>query len=1640
LAAVAAKGVTGFFGSKGTATGQLETPRGVAVNQSTGNVYVADSANNRVDVFDPNGKLLRAFGQDVVVNGSPGNNGEGFEICVPATGDVCKNGITSQPPTSGGAMNSPQGIAINQSSGDVYLTEQGNLRVQRFDSNGNFIRAWGRNVVAKGPDNQAGGAEVQTVTVKATSGVFQLRFSEAETIPLAFNASPATVEAALDALSTIGGVGGSVTVSGGPGDATGSNPYVITFGGALSGTDVQQIQINSTNLGVPTGTALTCSTTTSATTKNFQWLRNGAPIAGATSSTYTTTAADEGKAIQCQVFTLNANAGQTQVSEPRVLASPAPAIAPPEQPNTISAPGPITTTLTVGSTPSELTIQCETGTWSGEPSFTYQWYRNGVALVGNGANTNTYTVQNADLASAAVFQCAVTGTNAGGSATRVSSSKATSPAPSPAAPAGNTGSPGISVASLASSTGTTTPGVGVFEVCSAAGGDTCQAGVSGSAGGEFGSTFNGYLAVAPAGAPNAGDVLVADPANQRVQEFTSAGAFVRVFGFDVETGGVTIFEICSATANCKAGAAGNGSGQFAAATPTRVAEDAAGNVYTVEPATNFRVQKFTLPANVVTPQGNFDEADLKGTSAANAPTDVAVDPSTSDVLVNKAFAAGATASCPITALPSVAESRVVEVSQAGAPEGTHGACAAITPVNGLAAKGTGGNLYVSSTFTDHRIYVLNAGQPVAPTASISNVSEVGAHSATVSALVNPGGPELPYGQETTYRLEYKRSADASFSKLSNSEGSAGNRTTSQLLTLKLSGLQAGTSYDVRLVATKSLGSGTATSSTVSFSTANTPPDVTLPAYFSVNTTEARLEGAVIPDNSPSSYHFEYVDDEDFQASGFAEATAVPTPDESVGSGASAVGVARAISGLQPESTYHVRLVATNAFGPSTTPQETFATANPNASCPNAAIRSAQASAEAPHGSTGLPECMAFEQVSPSVKSNQPAVSPKFSANGERVAFSSLAALAETPNQTSIQDFYVSTRTASGWTTSSTSPPPNGISVGKPCVFAPDLSRWLEFGPTNQVRNISSIEVRQGDLSGAYNPVSALFFEHAVEASAATFPNQCQGADATASELIFSPTATEGTILPGDPVPLPSAGNKEGNLYLASTDETGEPVLELLQRDASGKVYGGSCGANAGALLGGENRARRGSVSADGSLVYFSARPAQPEGVKCNTTISKLRIFGRRQTPAGPQITQIDSSECTRVTPACVNTDGDDLFMGASQEGSKVYFLSSRQLANTDLDTGSACSTGGTIGSAAGCDLYLYDSSRPAGSRLTQVSAGDNTDPSPGKGAEVLGVLDFAGDGSHVYFVATGVLTTSANSLGHSAEAGKPNLYMWERDAAYPAGRTVFVGALNSSDATWKRAPSSLRSPASAVPALGPNVEDQSVGGDGHALVFATKEALTPDDTDAGKLDIYRYDSNSGSLERISKAVPGGADNGAFEAEVGGGGNLAPQTLSAGRWVNEDGGTVVFKTKEALDPGDTDGGGQSVYVWHDGQVGAIPASKDTTDPTVDPAGNEVDFQTYAPLAASDIDTALDVYVARIDGGFAAKPPHGECEGETCQGASTPAPGAQNVPSASFSGPGNLSEAPKPTRKPHKHKKHRARHHQHKRAGHKRGGQK
>ncbi len=117
------------FGKNGT-TGaeEFKEPEGVATN-AAGDVYVVDSDNSRVQEFSPEGQFIRMFGFGV-------SNGESkAEVCTSS----CHDGIAG---SGEGQFKTPAGITID-SSGNVWVADAGNNRVEQFSETGTYLKKFG---------------------------------------------------------------------------------------------------------------------------------------------------------------------------------------------------------------------------------------------------------------------------------------------------------------------------------------------------------------------------------------------------------------------------------------------------------------------------------------------------------------------------------------------------------------------------------------------------------------------------------------------------------------------------------------------------------------------------------------------------------------------------------------------------------------------------------------------------------------------------------------------------------------------------------------------------------------------------------------------------------------------------------------------------------------------------------------------------------------------------------------------------------------------------------------------------------------------------------------------------------------------------------------------------------------------------------------------------------------------------------------------------------------------------------------------------------------------------------------------------------------------------------------------------------
>jgi hypothetical protein len=588
-------------------------------------------------------------------------------------------------------------------------------------------------------------------------------------------------------------------------------------------------------------------------------------------------------------------------------------------------------------------------------------------------------------------------------------------------------------------------------------------------------------------------------------------------------------------------------------------------------------------------------------------------------------------------------------------------------------------------------------------------------------------------------------------------------------------------------------------------------------------------------------------------------------------------------------------------------------------------------------------------------------------------------------------------------------------------YTPDFSRWFQIGSTRPEYEVGVGNVFAGGIGGIFDAVSPPLIPQGDGVEAVVHDSMFEGASTDHSHFYFAPgprPVKSTAYLTGDPKPQGLAADH--NTYVVHPDSTGQPALELLARDQSDKVWGGNCGARLGGIrpssfsagllseITGERN--QGAISSDGKRVYFSTRPTQSEAAAECDLANKLRILVRLESKTqGAHIEELFQSECHRSD--CSTVDGNDFFQGASADGSKVYFTTTRQLVDSDLDTGSNCSS--QLGESAGCDLYLYDSDLPPDQRLTQVSVGEAGSPTPGEGANVLrGITAVSSDGSHVYFVAQGALTNNPGPKGGLPIVGQPNLYAWDRATE----TTRFIGSLNASDADLWGPSGAIEKALLPVPMAGTDADGNPVAGDGHILTFASKAPMTSDDGDGNHRDVFRINADTGELIRISKAIAGGSGNGPVDVPQTAGesfATLGTDFAELGRHTDQTGEKIVFSSPEGLVPGDVNGA-EDGYLWQSGKLYRLPGTL-VSPAALSSLASTISITTTSALLPQDGDTSEDVYAARIGGGYpqpeTLEPcqPDGGLSGRPCQG-DLQSPSPPNVGSGNPPDAGNVQPRP------------------------------
>jgi hypothetical protein len=913
-----------------------------------------------------------------------------------------------------------------------------------------------------------------------------------------------------------------------------------------------------------------------------------------------------------------------------------------------------------------------------------------------------------------------------------------------------------------------------------------------------------------------------------------------------------------------------------------------------------------------------------------------------------------------------------------------------------------------------------------------SASEIAQTTAKLNAGVNPDGVA------TTYQFEYGEEEGVYTHSVPASPASAGSGSTEVGISQAISGLQPNTTYHFRFVATN--GSGTIHGPDQTFT--SLPPalvDVLGPTEVTANA--AKLNVYLNPQGSPTTYHFDY---------GATASYGQETPGASAGSGAAPLLQTAAISGLQPNTTYHFRTVVTNGHGAYDGPDSTFAT--PPTTCPNESLRTGL--------SARLPDCRAYEQVSPVEKIGNPAQTGSVSPTGERAAIqiggNGLPGSQSAPGI----DTYLAERGPNGWNTVGVDQPARtGALPGRTTTTSEDLSKFAglvlnvnNFASSSSAEN-GAVTLRNLDGSLDEFPIENAD-GHKWTSFHTPYPNG--GASSDLSHILIT---NRSPLLPSDTQPSGDQGHGSFNRVYALVGLGGpSPFLRLESVDNSGAplTEGAGCDGDEEAF----------GISNDGLKVFFTGR-TKLDGV-CQGS-----LFMRLNGTTTINVTNPTPNEaCT--TSACRGSDTfGALVAGHSDSGSKFYFESPRQFTDDaspfdtrpaqpnypikQFDNETICKE--TL--AGGCNLYEYDFNRPSGHKLAAVSIGDSS----GRGPQVHDFVQVSEDGSHIYFVAGGVLTGEPNGLGQLPTPRGANLYGYDATS----GTTKFIGTVCNPYGE-SHSDSDRGAFGEVIGGIPPNPlcpgpgEDENtlslefsrlaghsaVSHDGRFLVFASYAQLTPDDTNEAR-DVYRYDFQTGSIVRLSVGHDGEDNNGnggGQNANVTAGGN-GFLTGPVGNSISDDGQTVIFTTARALQSTHTSGDTE-VYEWHQGEVSLISGGGDSIEAkavTVTPSGRDIFFNTSQGLLPQDNDHVYDAYDARVDGGFPpAQAPPPICEGaEACHGAGAAGPAAPILGTETFVGSSNPKETPSPTCKKsfvEKHGKCVKKKHQkkHRRAGHKHGGAK
>jgi hypothetical protein len=952
-------------------------------------------------------------------------------------------------------------------------------------------------------------------------------------------------------------------------------------------------------------------------------------------------------------------------------------------------------------------------------------------------------------------------------------------------------------------------------------------------------------------------------------------------------------------------------------------------------------------------------------------------------------------------LISASQSTVKEYDASGATEAKLLDSFSPGEVGSIAVDSSTGDVYVSQG-TQIEVWA-TVFLPEAITKAASGLTT---GSATLNGTVNPEGSPLKPNPAEGCFFEWGTTTSYGHTAPCEAPNSSevGSGKAPVAVHAAISGLKPGSTYHYRLIAANAAAPVKGKDEALT----TLGPSVGEEEAKDITTTTATIAGTVNPRGEATGYQVEYVSEAEFQKSGYNNAAKVPASPVAVGSENAFLEVSQQITELSPGTTYHYRLVATNAIATVQGADRTFATfATPPA---------------------GLSDGRAYEMVSPPVKigevfapepkgflggscteclpgSNDLMMPMQTTPDGNTFAYEGQAFA---PGTAVGANQYIGSRSSGGWASDDLSGPE--FASGR----ADTQSGFKAFSA-----NLSRAVLEQSEPT--------LSPEAPVNGEGRSFTNLYLWEEGALTPLIIS--------APPNREPGHGGGTAFTPVFAGANSGTSPAqTFTHIAFEANDALTAEEPGLAPPAPEAGPSLCR--AVTAQCNLYEWVGGELRLVNVLPGNAVAVPGVIG-----SGRMLAPSPDDEAPDVDHA-ISSDGSRIFW--SDNSGQLYVRINGEETRKIENAGRFL-----VAAADGSRVLLNDGC------LYSIEAKD-CEAQIGGPVTFQGILGAAEGLSHVYFVDKAALTGSKeNANEEAAVAGAFNLYAWDE-----AGGTRFIGRLLGGDnliagiggsmGDWKATPQNRTAQVSA---------------DGQYLAFMSRAELTGQDNTvaggkecgkgkaAGCPEVFTYAAGSEELTCAScnptGAAPLGLSNLSLIRNLNAApanGNPFPQPHDL---PDEGEGRLFFESQDALSPKDTNGHIQDVYEWEPQGVGSCekeggcvflissghsPNDSMFVDST--PSGDDAFFVTREQLVPQDKDDLLDLYDARVGGGIEV-PEEVPCEGEGCKGPGTTPPTLPGTGSSAFVGPGNektnkcpsgkVRRGSKCVKKPsaHKHKRHRRR---------------